>query len=260
MKPNATATWLNDQEMQSLAAEYRLTWEPSTDRTFSMPFTDLLDPSKSLNYLQGVSSIFETDSQTATVSLFAKRYAYLILASGLYAMSRFNKGLNYEITNGTIESSYQGEAWLPKARLTDWQTTSPEADQRGKWRDQVIEQMFAGNLAKVWQSLSKATRISRSVLWENTAIYVYWLYENKFAEGATPEEKQRVEEDFHYLIRDASAHLFGESRNPLKQFNTPKRATAASDTPIRVRTTCCFYYLAADDPQDYCSTCPKLKH
>ncbi|MDY7992852.1 hypothetical protein UY286_18805 [Paenibacillus polymyxa] len=77
MKPHATATWLDDQEMQALAAEYRLTWEPSTDRTFSMPFTDLLDPSKSLNYLQGVRGIFETDSETATVSLFAKRYAYL---------------------------------------------------------------------------------------------------------------------------------------------------------------------------------------
>ncbi|WP_440116616.1 IucA/IucC family C-terminal-domain containing protein [Paenibacillus sp. QZ-Y1] len=260
MDSSVIHNWLDEQEMQTLIAEYRLTQEPFGDEGLSMPFTDLLNPSISLPFLERVKDIYETESDTAAVSLFAKRYAYLVIASGLYAMSRFNKGLNVEITNGFMEAIYKGEAWLPKARLKNWQVTSPEAGAREVWRDQIIAQMFAENLAKVWQSLSTATRTSRAVLWENTAIYVYWLYENQFAEAATPEEKSRIEADFHYLLHDAPAHLFGESRNPLKQFNSPKRVTAVSDTSIRVRKTCCFYYLAAEDPDDFCPTCPKLKH
>lgn len=251
------ATSLRPEEFNILAADYRLTRDSSPDRTFSVPFVDLLDREKSLAYFRGVSGIFETDSELATVSLFAKRYAFLVIASGLYAMSRFNKGLNLALENGWIESSYQGQVWLPKARLLDLQASEPWAGQRSEWRDQVIERMFAGNLSRVWNAVSKAAGISKALLWENTAIYVYWLYEKKFAEGASPEQKQRMEEDYRYLLHDAPPRLFGEPRNPIKQFNSPKVSTAESDNPIRMRKTCCFYYLTSDTPHDYCSTCPK---
>lgn len=253
-------TSLESEEIQVLTAEYRLALTPGTDPALSIPFADLLNPEKSKEYLRKVSDIFETTSEIATVSLFAKRYAYLVIASGLYAMSRFNKGLNFSVENGWIESSYQGEAWLPKARLMDTEVSMPKAGQRNEWRDQMIQQMFAGNLSKAWNALSKTAKISKAVLWENTAIYVYWLYENKYAEGASPEQRKQIEEDYNYLLHEAAPHLFGESRNPLQQFYSPKAATAVSDAPIRVRKTCCYYYLASDDPEDYCPTCPKRGH
>lgn len=248
---------LQPEEYDILAADYRLTRDSSTDRSFSIPFADLLDPEKSLAYFRGVSGIFETDSELATVSLFAKRYAFLVVASGLYAMSAFNKGLNLTLENGWIESTYQGQAWLPKARLLDLQASEPGEGQRSEWRDRVIETMFAGNLSRVWNAVSNAAGISKALLWENTAIYVYWLYEKKFAEGASPEQKRRMEEDYRYLLYDAPPRLFGEPRNPIKKFNSPKVLTAESDNPIRMRKTCCFYYLTSDTPHDYCSTCPK---
>lgn len=257
MKNNATATWLEPEEFQVLADEYRLTREPSADRTFSIPFTDLLNPERSEAYFRGVSGIFKTDSQSAAVSLFAKRYAFLVIASNLYAMSCFNKGLNLELENGWIESCYQGQAWLPKARLKDWQASEPQADQRNEWRYLILERMFAGNLSRVWNAVSKTARISKALLWENTAIYVYWLYEKKFAEGAGPEQRRRMKEDYHYLLHDAPPRLFGESRNPLKQFDSPKVFRDGYDKPLRVRKTCCLYYLTSDEPGDYCTTCPK---
>ncbi|MEK5164598.1 IucA/IucC family C-terminal-domain containing protein [Paenibacillus sp. FSL R5-0527] len=249
---------LQPEEFEILAADYRLTRDSSPNRTFSIPYADLLDSEKSLAYFRGVKGIFETDSELAAVSLFAKRYAFLVVAPGLYAMSCLNKGLNLALENGWIESSYRGQAWLPKARLLDLQVSVPGEGQRSEWRDRVIETMFAGNLSRVWTAMSKAAGISKALLWENTAIYVYWLYEKKFTEeGVSPEQKRRMEEDYRYLLYDAPPRLFGEPRNPIKKFNSPKVIKAESDSPIRMRKTCCLYYLTSDTPHDYCSTCPK---
>jgi len=250
----------NPEEIDVLVKDYRLAIEPSTDGKFSMPAIDLLNNDKCSAYLGGVKGIFETSSDVATMSLFAKRYSYLIIASSLYAMSAFNKGLDYSIENCHIESSFQGQAWLPKVRLTDWPVSQPAEGGRKEWRDQVIRNIFAENIAKAWHSLSKVGPISKAVLWENTAIYVYWLYENKFGEGADADQQARIREDYDYLLNEAPAHLFGETKNPLARFNSAKVATLASETPIRIRKTCCYYYLAADDPEDYCPTCPKIKH
>ncbi|WP_256760514.1 IucA/IucC family C-terminal-domain containing protein [Cohnella sp. WQ 127256] len=248
------------EEVDVLVQDYRLMLEPSSDRRFSMPAIDLLNKEKSLEYLAGVSSIFESSSHVATVSLFAKRYSYLIIASSLYAMSVFNKGIDYSIANCHIESYYQGQAWLPRVRLADWPVSQPTEGNRKEWRDQIIHNIFAENIAKAWLSLSKMAPISKAVLWENTAIYVYWLYENKFGEGVSADQNSRVQEDFEYLLNEAPAHLFGENKNPFARFNSPKKATLASDVPIRIRQTCCYYYLASDEPEDYCPTCPKIKH
>ncbi len=256
----ASITSLDDHELDILQQSYRLTTSASEHRELSITCTDLLNPELALPFLQKVGAFWETDSMTATVSLFAKRYAYLTIAAGLYAMSRYNKGLDLSLDNCSLESYLQGEAWLPKALLMNAEVSCPVQGTRAAWRDEVLQRMFADNLAHVWAALSKMCGVSQAVLWENTAIYVYWLYENQFADGASEQERQQIEADYRYLVQEAPAHLFAQRSNPLKKFDSPKRVTAVSDTPIRVRKTCCFYYLAADEPDDYCPTCPKLKH
>lgn len=257
MENHAMINSLQPEQYQVLADNYRLTREVTEDRTYCLPFTDLLDLDKSQAYLEKVSKIYETDSSVATVSMFAKRYAYLVIAANLYAISYFNKAYNLELENGDMESEYHGGAWLPKARLKDWTLTEPVPGRRAEWRDEVLERMFAGNLSRVWAALAKHAKVPKSILWENTAIYVYWLYEKNFGEGANPKQQQQLEEDYHYLLHGAPAHLFGEKRNPLIQFNSPKIARSGYEQPLRVRKTCCFYYITSDKQDDYCSTCPK---
>ncbi|MFD1887796.1 IucA/IucC family C-terminal-domain containing protein [Paenibacillus wenxiniae] len=256
----ALITSLDDHELDVLAQSYRLATCASEHRELSINCTDLLKPELAMPFLQKVGAFWETDSMTAIVSLFAKRYAYLTIAAGLYAMSRYNKGMDLALNNSSLESHIQGEAWLPKVLLGNREVSCPLEGKRNEWRDEVIQRMFADNLATVWAALSNMSGVSQAVLWENTAIYVYWLYENQFAEGADEQERQQIEADYRYLVQDAPAHLFAQRTNPLQKFDSPKRVTAVSNTPIRVRKTCCFYYLAADEPDDYCPTCPKLKH
>ncbi|QJD88029.1 (2Fe-2S)-binding protein [Cohnella herbarum] len=246
------------EEMNVLTQHFRLTLEPSLDRRISIPSVSLLDRDKGLELMDKVSTVFETSSKVAVVSLFAKRYGFMSILSGLYAMTMFDKSLNYSIENCHLESSYRDQAWLPKVRLIRWDVSRPVEGCREEWRDQVLRTIFAGNIAKVWRALTKIAPISASVLWENAAIYVYWLYENRIEEGASEAQKSRIRDDFQYLINEAPATLFGETSNPFKKFNSDKIMIPTSDVPLRIRKTCCYYYQTSDE--EYCPTCPKRKH
>jgi len=195
-----------------------------------------------------------------TASLFSKRYAFLLVSPGLYAMTMFNKGLDLSVGNCRVESGYRDEAWIPNLRLTEVRVTQPASGHRCEWRDGVIQGIFAGHLAKIWRAVSAAARIPLSILWENTAVYVYALYERRIAEEADGERRFRMQEDFEYLVRDAPAVLFGEEHNPLARYYLPTGSVASSvagsDKPVRIRKTCCFYYKVGSD---YCPACPKAQ-
>ncbi|MCM3746423.1 (2Fe-2S)-binding protein [Paenibacillus pasadenensis] len=246
-------------EIDLLVEEFRLAIQPSEDRGLSVPAIDLLDRDKSLAYFTRTAEVFKAETLMANASLFGKRYSFLAAASCLYAMSVFDKGLDYSIENAHIESIWKEDLWLPKIRLNDWQVSRPEAGGRAEWRDRVISNLFAENLSRAWDAISRNAPVSKAVLWENTSIYVFWLYESRMLQGIGEEMQARVREDFAYLIQ-APAHLFGEKKNPLARYYGPKVETVACEQPIRIRKTCCYYYQASDEPEDYCSSCPKIKH
>jgi len=217
--------------------------------------SDLLNEDRVSVYMDNVVNLFETSSQIVAASQFSKRFSFLTVVPSLYAMTMFNKGLDFSAENCHVESIFQEKAWLPKVRLRDWSVTVPAVDDRHIWRDQVVKNIFAGNLSRVWHSISRATEISPAVLWENTAIYVYWLYEKRIGEEANDSQKLRIHEDFQYLLT-APAALFGQSENPLSKYYSSKCKVSTSDQPVRVRQTCCYYYQTTTN-QTYCSTCPR---
>lgn len=252
---------LSQNDIHTLTNDYRMTVEPSEDREWSLPVMDLLDPEKSRMYMERVAPIFRTSLSTASVSMFVKRYGFLTAAPVLYAMSLLNKGLDCSVANSHLESFHKGDTWLPKLRLSDAAVSQPEEGKREEWRDWIIERLFADNISKVLRSLMKLVPVSSAVLWENAAIYIFWLYEKRMGEGATAEQKARMEEDFRYLVQEAPARLFGEARyNPLTRFYTEKRRTKAHEDPFRIRKTCCYYYQTTPGEESFCGGCPKVKH
>ncbi|MDP4097198.1 (2Fe-2S)-binding protein [Paenibacillus sp. P96] len=255
---NAQLSYFEPAELEILSKDYRLCQNSTSDSSLSVPARELLDIEKCQAYLEQAADIFSTSAKAAAASQFSKRYAYLTMASGLYAMTMFNKGLNYAIENCRIESVFQGSSWLPEVSLTDCQVTQPPEEGRTEWRDRIITSIFAENIAKVWCSISKAARIPTSILWENMAISVYWLYEQRMVEEATEEQKLRIQADFHYLLYEAPAHLFGEKENPLTKFNNSHMVMTASNIPKRKRKTCCLLYKVSQE-HDYCTTCPLRK-
>lgn len=255
---NVQISHFSPEELQILTENYRLSPGRQADSPLSVPAVELLDLEKCRAYLEQAAAIFQTPAVAAAASQFSKRYAYMTMASGLYAMTMFNKGMNYGIENCHMESVFQGSSWLPEVSLTDRHVTQPAAAQRDEWRDRIFSSIFADNIAKVWRSISKAARIPVSTLWENMAISLYWLYEQRMVEEASEEQKLQIQADFHYLLHEAPAHLFGEEYNPLARFNNPKMIITSSNTPKRKRKTCCLLYKVSED-HDYCTTCPLRK-
>jgi ferric iron reductase protein FhuF len=258
MMNKTTVSLFKPDELDRLTQHFRLTEQRSADQALSIPAADLLDASRCRTYLERVQAVFQAPSPLVNASQFAKRYSFLAIVPALYAMSIFNKGLDLSVENCHIESEYTNQIWLPKVRLTKWHVTQPMDGGRQEWRDQVIRSIFAGNVAKVWQSVSVAANIPKATLWENAAVYVYWLYEKGIGtnEGTDAQERLRIEEDYRYLLQEAPPSLFGEKENPLGKYNGTKCSTPASDQPVRIRKTCCYYYEISPD-QANCSTCPR---
>ena len=176
----------------------------------------------------------------------------------LYAMTFYNKGLDADIGNCHVESLFREDGvWLPELRLTDCQVSIPAENDRREWRDQVLRSLFAGNIAKLWRAFSRANRVSAATLWENTAVNLFWLYEKRIGEAASPVQQLRIQEDYDYLL-SAPGDLFGEKTNPLVKFDSAKVQHPEYEQPLRIRKTCCLYYLTEGE-RSYCSICPKDK-
>lgn len=264
---------LKPGEWEYLTSEMRMTAAESSDRKHSISSRDLLNKQRCVEYLEQLGVMYESPSISVTASTFSKRYAFLIVSPALYALTMYNKGFDLSIDNCNVESAYRnGDSWQPNLRLghvgmtepggvsrDEWCEAQPDGRNRAEWRDEMIRSIFAGHLAAVWRSISKAARIPLTTLWENTAIFVYVLYEKRMAEAASAEEKLRRQEDFEYLIHDAPASLFGEKQNPLAAYYSPKCEVPGSAEPIRMRKTCCLYYKLSDGGEDYCPTCPLVK-
>lgn len=246
----------NSEQLDYLINHLRLTTDRSQDLKLSIPSIDLLDETKCSAYLDKLEGIFPSSSNILKASMFAKRYSYMTIASSLFAMTMFNKALDYSVENCQLESRYQDQTWLPNVRLTDWQVTKPGESDRCEWRYEVVKNIFAGNIAKVWRTLSKTANIPITILWENTAIYVYWLYEKRIGGEDAEHQKINIHEDFHFLLNKAPAALFGTAINPLTRFNSPKSNVPISEQLVRIRKTCCYYYQISPD-QSCCSTCPR---
>ncbi|RSL30387.1 siderophore-iron reductase, Fe-S cluster protein [Salibacterium salarium] len=199
-------------------------------------------------YMEKVKEKIEAPSLLVTASQFSKRYARFVTDAAFTAMTVDNKGLDVSLDNSILQTDWTAEKWTPSFQFLE--DAANEAD-----RDAIIRQVFAGHLTPLWHTLALATDVAVPLLWENTAVRIFSLYEKKLSKNASAKEQQQIEDDLHYLVYEAPGELFGERINPLRPFYTPKTENAAGKS-IRVRQTCCFVYETGGG-RSCCSVCPK---
>ncbi|WP_180954101.1 IucA/IucC family C-terminal-domain containing protein [Bacillus sp. M6-12] len=241
---------LEISEIGHLTRNFRFTTRESSNHKGSINAAALSNSEKCLAYIKDIEEVFDSPSAIVTASQFSKRYSFLTAAPCLYAMSVFSKGMDLSIENTYIEADFLCDQWVPDLRLSDLRVSMPNQN-RFEWRERVLTSLFSGNITKIWDSLSAATRVPKAILWENTAVYVFWLYEKKIGEKLELEAISRAEEDFHYLINEAPGWVFGESENPLKKYYT----SVGNEQSVRIRKTCCLYHKLKNST-DFCSNCP----
>ncbi|NVK27921.1 MAG: (2Fe-2S)-binding protein [Flavobacteriia bacterium] len=230
------------------------------DEPLSIDSSKLLNDAWCLDTLQKIMPELGAPNIRVTASLVIKRVAFLTLAPVLYAMSGFDKGLDVSIENSVFEYPLENKLWLSKMPLKDtsvsvWQNLDKEG--RCAWREGILNKVFAGHLTRLVEQMYRLTKVSRRILWENVAVRVFSIYEQRILANVAEEKRAIAEADYAYLLDKTTTQLFGLDENPLTPFYRDKRLTELSDKPIRVRRTCCFYYQATE-PSVYCGACPLL--
>lgn len=219
---------------------------------FSVSGPEMLDKKICREVLDDIGPLLGSRSRKIIASLLSKRIAFLTTAAALYPMSAYNRGLDLSLENCVIDYSHDTKRWQSAMYLNSLAPTVSPSDARHIWRKDICQKLFSDNLARLWQSLHEASSVTLSILWENTAVRVYSLYERRLRERLVTE--QCVLDDFNYLTKEAEGCLFGEKDNPIERFYFDK--TPAGQKEIRFRRTCCYYYLTPQ--KKYCSTCPLL--
>jgi ferric iron reductase protein FhuF len=205
------------------------------------------------NYIRKVMVGIGAPNETVTASMIMKRYAFFA-AMALFTMSHSDRRLNIRTSNVTLVSHYEEELWLPKFYLKDLGFETVSGD-RQAWREQYVRDLFANHVYLLMDQLSKITKISKLILWENIAVYLFWLYESVLDES-NEERKKIMKEDFRYLFYEAPGSVFGAyHHNPLTKYDSEKVYNPVTEKYIRYRKTCCFSYKL-EGSHKRCSTCP----
>lgn len=215
-----------------------------------VPAGDLLEPARCRALLDRLGPLLGSRSRAITASLLGKRLAFLATGCSLHALSACDQALDVGLDNCWIDCRHDGRRWRSRLVLRRWHTQpAPAAHLRPAWREAAVAALFGGHLLPLWQALSHASGLAPRILWENTAVRVFSLYESRLAAGAAPTAAARIADDWRYLREQAPAHAFGCDHNPLRVYDRHRQGAGGR------RKTCCLYYLATR-PAEFCRTCP----
>ncbi|MDZ5781962.1 IucA/IucC family C-terminal-domain containing protein [Marinococcus luteus] len=215
--------------------------------------TELMKEEIARPYLENVTAMINTSSEMVAASQFSKRYARFVTEPAFKALTIEGRMLDLSPENSILHTDFSKDKWAPEFRML--KTDGLIGGNYQEKRAILTEQVFAGHLQPVWKLFSSITRLPMPILWENTAVRVFSLYEKKLRNSASLLEIQQVNEDLHYLVYEAPGALFGEKNNPFRLFHRKLQENKEGEW-IRERKTCCFNY-AVNNCGSYCAACPK---
>jgi ferric iron reductase protein FhuF len=225
----------------SVLQKYRLTSTPG--KTFTV--ANLLDHAYVVDFMKNLAYSIGAPTEKAAASIFIKRYAFIAVIS-LFAMSSGNKKLNLSLNNIEMEEAVRGKDWLPMISLKDSTIEEWNGNDRNEWRKNIYRELFADNIYPIIEHFEKTFKVSKLVLWENIAVYLFWLYETELRDHENP----NVQDDFRFLIEGTEGRLFGRyHNNPIQKYFSEKKF----EDEVRIRKTCCFTYQLGSKR---CKTCP----
>ncbi|RSK29432.1 hypothetical protein EJF36_17265 [Bacillus sp. HMF5848] len=239
--------FLTDKELQTLAG-YRLTTEVNS---LSRSALSLLDNETLFQYLSSLKQNTRSANMMVAASLFSKRYSFLAVI-GLASMSLYRKSLNLSTDNVYLVEHTRDNMWIPSFQLKQMKGKVLHDEER----KHMLTALFREHMTPMWQQLHATTNLRLYTLWENVAVYIFWLYDDLLQQPFPDEIKDRLRDDFSFILSDDQAECFGKySKNPLARYYTEKKLVPQYDQYVRVRKTCCLSYLS-DDKGRQCITCP----
>ncbi|RHW37685.1 hypothetical protein D1B33_08120 [Lysinibacillus yapensis] len=227
--------------------------EPSE---LSIDLNRLIDETVLFGYLENLGPHIGSPCLKVTASIFVKRYAFLAVIY-LYAITAWNKKSDISFENIILQTEKEADVWLPTFYFRSRKVEEVKGS-RSEWREEALEELFSKNIHLLIEQLFKVTKQSKLILWENIAIYIFWLYETVLAKSEDKTIRDQAKQDFDFLLYEAPGSLFGNHpTNPIKRFYVNKRYVDHLQEEVRVRTTCCFSNLLKGETKQ-CKTCPQI--
>ncbi|RFU64005.1 IucA/IucC family C-terminal-domain containing protein [Peribacillus glennii] len=243
---------LTEHEIEILAG-YRFACNAESS-AFSFHAADLLSGERLHGTLLAIQERLRAPDLKVTASILMKRYSFYVVIN-LFAMSVLNKSINGAIENISFHDNGK-PGFIPDIEYSDISADSIGCN-RLKARAEICRQTFAGHLYPIIDMLSKETKLSKLILWENIAIYIFWLYETQLEQYMDLEVTERIESDFQYLVYEAPGSIFGNLHaNPLHRYYSEKVLLPEREKPARIRQTCCLSYKAG--AKKMCGGCPRF--
>lgn len=244
---------LTSSEVNALS-KFRFTDQKPSERR-NIAVHELFDHTTLQDHLNKIGKQIGSPTHRVTASLLTKRMAFYAIIH-LYTMSVLNKRLSVDIKEMSLVEKDDDSLWLPDFYLGNF-IISEACKNRNQWREEIVENLFAHFFHPLIEALREVTRFSKMVMWENIALYIFWLYECLLKEEKKIEIKQRIEDDFCFIIQKAEGALFGPYlQNPLTRFDREKIYREEFNEWIRVRKTCCLSNLLDAKDGKRCATCP----
>lgn len=213
----------------------------------------ILDEKKVTAILEGLVDEGHYPNLIVAGSQFMKRYGLMTVAPILFAFTMWNKRVEAGPNQLGYRLESEQDSWTMKLAVRDeWIGPENRSDARSKLANELINQ----NLAPFVETMVKATKLSATIIWENVAIYLIWLYETLIPSKANDEQKRRAEEDFHYIVHEFQCTSFTCGTNPFLPYYTEK--TERPEGAMRFRKTCCLRDQISADTA-CCKTCPKVR-
>lgn len=228
----------------------------SPDETFGsrIDAAQLLDDDHCLAVLEQIAPVLGAPNIKVAASLTIKRLAFLVLAPTLYAMSRFDKGLDVSLSLCQFDYRLKDRIWQSTLPLKSIHITPLCAD-RTAWRTYVLQQAFAEHLTPLVEIFHRLTRSPKRILWENVAVRVFSIYERRVLPGLGGSQRALAQADYAWLLSPDASAVFGLETNPIAEFDAAFTQLEQVAEPVRIRRTCCYYYRATE-PQAFCNNCP----
>ena len=81
--------------------------------------------------------------------------------------------------------------------MSVWKDSDKE--DRNAWRNEILSKVFLGHLTLLVEQFYRLTKVSRRVLWENIAVRVFSIYEQRILTNIVEEKRVIAEADYAYL-------------------------------------------------------------
>lgn len=222
----------------------------------SISLGKLLDEQSLMLYLKEIKDDLGTDSVFVAASQFMKRMGYILTVPFLYSITILDKKLTDHVLDSLLVSKIENQKWMPNLYISEKSRLDTPIVCSNTRKD-AINELFE-KITLLIEKVAKVSSVPKSILWENVAIYVYWLYETKLQEEEFLVYQNQTIEDFSYILHEMQDHIFNQCHNPIKHFYSHKNNDGAAQPHIR--KTCCFYYETTQSNGKFCGGCPKKCH